>query len=113
MFNWIRGFALARWLLAALTVAVLGLQAGCQTYKEGEGRTVGQVTDDVAIQTAVVSRFLADPQVKGLKIKTEVYRGVVTLYGSVPDEAARAQALQLSRDVKGVVEVQDRLTVVP
>jgi osmotically-inducible protein OsmY len=95
-----------------LLAVVLGLASACQGYRDGDHRTPGQVTDDVAIQTAVVSRFLADPQVAGMKIRTEVYLGVVTLYGSVPDENTRGVALSLARDVKGVLQVQDRLSIV-
>jgi hyperosmotically inducible protein len=99
-------------LAVVLLAAALGLVSACQSYRDGDRRTPGQVTDDVAIQTAVVSRFLADPQVAGMKIRTEVYNGVVTLYGGVPDENTRRLALALARDVKGVLQVQDRLTIV-
>jgi len=100
--------------LATLCIAaalLLGLP-GCQTYREGGSRTVGEVTDDVAIQTAVKSRLLADTTVSGLRIQTEVYRGVVTLHGRVPDELSRRHALRIAEEVKGVVRVDDRLTIV-
>jgi hyperosmotically inducible protein len=100
--------------LCAFSLGVILVLAlpGCQTYRDGEGRTVGEVTDDVAIQTAVKSRLLADPDVSGLRIQTEVYRGVVTLYGRVPDEPSRRLALRIAEEVKGVVRVDDRLTIV-
>jgi hyperosmotically inducible periplasmic protein len=103
---------IGRWLVIAVLACALPAMLGCQAYREGEGRTAGQVTDDLAIQTSVKSRLLADQQVSGLQIQTEVYKGVVTLFGRVPDEASRSHALQIARSVKGVVNVEDRLTIV-
>jgi hyperosmotically inducible periplasmic protein len=101
-----------RFWLAMVLGAALALGAGCQAYREGGSRTVGEVTDDLAIQATVKSKLLADPDVAGLQIHTEVYRGVVTLHGRVPDELRRRQAIRLAEEVKGVVRVDDRLSIV-
>jgi hyperosmotically inducible protein len=103
---------MVRWLMAGALIVALPALVGCQAYREGGSRTVGQVTDDVAIQTSVKSRLLADPDVSGLRIQTEVYRGVVTLYGRVPDQLTRRHAIRIAEEVKGVVQVEDRLTIV-
>lgn len=102
----------ARLVLVVALLMGAPVLGGCQTYRGGEGRTAGQVTDDLAIQTAVKSRLVTDDRVSGFKIQTEVYKGVVSLYGRVSDEASRGVALQIAREVKGVVSVEDRLTVV-
>jgi osmotically-inducible protein OsmY len=107
-----RSHGIGRWLLIGVLACGLPAMVGCQTYREGEGRTAGQVTDDLAIQTSVKSRLVADKGLSGFQIQTEVYKGAVTLYGRVPDEASRNQALQIARGVKGVVSVEDRLTIV-
>lgn len=87
--------------------------AGCQSYKDGASRTAGQVTDDVTIETSVRTRLVADSRVKARRISIEVYKGAVTLYGRVPDEATRAIVLETARSTRGVTAVEDRLTLVP
>ncbi len=90
----------------------LMLLAGCASYREGESRTVGEFTDDVAISAAVKTRLLRDPEIKGFRVNVEVNKGVVTLYGRATSEALRAHTLSLAKGVKGVVKVEDRLTIV-
>lgn len=104
--SWVRIAA-----LGALLV-VLGAGAGCQSYREGESRTVGEFTDDVAIQSRVKLALLNDQDIKGLRINTEVKRGVVSLYGRVGSHELKQRALQLAVGVKGVKRVEDRLSIV-
>ena len=101
-----------RSLVVTLLIACLLPVAGCQTYKEGGGRTPGEITDDLGIQTAVKSALIRDAQIKGLAIDVDVSRSVVTLYGRVPSAQAREKAVALAAGVRGVVEVVDRLTLV-
>lgn len=95
-------------LLLALALAV----AGCQSYREGEGRTYGEHWDDVSIRSAIKTRFIAAKEIRSLTIDTEVYKSVVTLTGTVPSDEARQLALTIAREVKGVQRVVDRLEVV-
>ena len=95
-----------------LVVAASMLLIGCQSYREGQSRTVGEFTDDVAIHTAVKTRLLRDPDIKGLRVNVEVRKGVVTLYGRAASETVREHALALAKGVKGVAKVEDRLTIV-
>ena len=99
-------------LLAALLATLTMLVGGCQSYRDGEGRTYGEHLDDVAIRSAIKTRFLAAKEIPSLGIDTEVYKSVVTLTGNVPSEEARQQALATARDVKGVRRVVDQLKVV-
>ena len=98
-------------LLGALLVS-LGAAAGCQSYREGSARTVGEFTDDVGIQARVKLALLNDPEISGLRINTEVKRGVVSLYGRVGSQDLKQRALALAAGIKGVTRVEDRLTVV-
>ncbi len=98
--------------LVALLALTVGWQAGCQSYRDGESRTIGEFYDDAAIQAKVKTRLLNDPDIKFLRINTEVFRGVVTLYGRVASEDARQRAVRLSGGVRGVEKVLDRLTIV-
>lgn len=86
--------------------------AGCQAYQDPNKRTIGEFTDDVAIQTAVKSRLIGNREIKGLRINVEVRKGIVTLLGRVPTQETRQLAVRLSQGVKGVKRVEDRLTLV-
>jgi len=90
----------------------VGSQSGCQSYRDGKTRTVGEFYDDVAVQGKVKTRLMNDPDIKSLRINTEVRRGVVTLYGRVASEELRQRAIRLSAGVRGVDKVNDRLVVV-
>jgi len=93
-------------------LAVLGAGAGCQSYRDGESRTLGEFTDDVAIQSKVKLALLNEADISGLRINTEVKRGVVSLYGRVGSHELKQRALQLAAAVKGVTGVEDRLSIV-
>lgn len=102
----------ARLGMAGLVLAALALTAGCQSYREGEGRTVGEVVDDVAIQSRLKTALVRDEDIKGLRINTEVKAGVVTLYGRVGSAELQQRAVEIAKGIKGVRKVEDRLTVV-
>ena len=95
-----------------LVVLLINLILGCQSYREGGSRTVGEFTDDVGIQAAVKTALIRDPEVNGLRLNVEVRRGVVTLYGPVPSTYARNKAASVAAGVRGVQKVEDKLTVV-
>lgn len=95
-----------------VTFSLVVLLAGCQSYRDGSARTVGQFTDDVVMESAVKAKLIADNEIKAFKINVEVNRGIVSLYGRVPSEAARSKALRLAGEARGVVQVVDRLTLI-
>jgi len=98
-------------IFVLLLACVVGL-GGCQSYREGSSRTVREFTDDVGIQSRVKLALLNDSDIKGLRINTEVSKGVVTLHGRVGSHELKQRAIDLAGGVKGVRRVQDRLTVV-
>lgn len=57
--------------------------------------------------------MLNDPAVGGLCIDVDTLKGVVTLSGRVKTPAERDQAMALTRQVEGVVEVKDALQIIP
>lgn len=105
--------SLRNWLLVSFMAAALTLTAGCQAYKDGSTRTIGEFTDDARIQAAVKTALISDEEIAGWPMNIEVNKGIVGLYGRIPSETARARAIRLASDVRGVVDVQDRLTLVP
>jgi len=79
----------------------------------GCGKTVGETLDDTTITTRVKTAMLNDPNVGGLRIDVDTFKGVVTLSGRVKSQAEREQAIQLARMISGVVEVKDAMQVIP
>jgi osmotically-inducible protein OsmY len=92
-------------LILALAVAA-PLTVAC-------GKTVGETIDDTTITTRVKTSMLNDPAVGGLRIDVDTFKGVVTLSGSVKNDAEKQQAVALARRTPGVVEVKDALQVNP
>lgn len=92
--------ALLGFVLAAL------LTVGC-------GKTVGQTIDDTSITTRVKTAMLNDPNVGGLRIDVDTFKGVVTLSGRVKSQTEKDQAIALARSVNGVTEVKDALQIEP
>lgn len=90
---------------------VIALTA-CQGYRDGKNRTFGQFTDDAGIQASVKTTLMRDKEINGLSINVEVNRNIVSLYGRIPSEYARAKALRLAATVRGVERVEDRLTLI-
>jgi len=66
---------------------------------------------DAMISTEIKAKYYADDAVRGHRIDVDTQDGVVTLHGSVQNEAARERALALARDVDGVTRVNDDLTL--
>jgi hyperosmotically inducible protein len=95
----------AAWTVALL-VTVLLAAAGC-------GRSVGETIDDATITARVKTALLNDAQVSGLRIDVDTVRGVVTMSGVVRSQAEEQRAVQLARNVNGVVDVRSTLQVSP
>ena len=69
--------------------------------------------DDTTITTRVKTAMLNDPNVGGLRIDVDTFKGVVTLSGRVKSQAEHDQAIALARRISGVVEVKDALQIIP
>ena len=82
------------------------LAAGC-------GKTVGETSDDATVTTQVKTSLLGDPDVGGLRIDVDTFKGVVTLSGAVKTAAERDKAIALATKVKGVKDVKSTLQIVP
>jgi osmotically-inducible protein OsmY len=69
------------------------------------------VVNDTAITAAVKSSLSADAGLKTSDLGVETREGRVTLRGMAADKSTRERAVQLATAVKGVVGVDDQLTV--
>jgi len=66
---------------------------------------------DEWIATQILARYFQDVLVKDASITVSSSGGTVTLQGSVPNEAARQQAVRIAKEIGGVAQVDDRITV--
>jgi len=80
--------------------------------KEGVSKT-GEVITDGWITTRVKSKFVGEDLLKGSDISVDTNNHVVTLTGTVASAAARARAVSQAKEVEGVHQVVDRLTIGP
>ena len=90
-----------RILLITLAALILLASVNC------ERRNVA----DSTITTNVKSKLATDAETSALKIEVETNSGVVTLAGSVPTQAEKAEAEQLARNTEGVTRVINNITV--
>jgi osmotically-inducible protein OsmY len=75
------------------------------------GKSVGETIDDATITTRVKTSLLNDPDVGGLRIDVDTFKGVVTLSGRVKSKEEEAKAVALARKIGGVSEVKSTLQV--
>ncbi len=108
--------------LSMILVITLFFTAGCAPLWVGAGaaggyiiasdeRSIGQRVDDSVITTKLKSKLLADPKVKGLKIDVDTVEGEVTLTGIVSSTEEAERAIEIARNVKGVIKVKNNLKV--
>jgi osmotically-inducible protein OsmY len=75
------------------------------------GKSVGETIDDATITTRVKTSLLNDPDVGGLRIDVDTFKGVVTLSGRVKSKDEEAKAVALARKIGGVSDVKSTLQI--
>ena len=80
---------------------------------EATGREVGEALDDATITTKVKAALLQAPDVKGLDVKVETDKAVVQLSGFVASQAQIDRAMEVAKGVRGVRDVQNKMSVKP
>ena len=93
------------------TIIVLAVTLLAPLFVAACGKSVGETIDDATSTAQIRSSRLNDPQVAGLKIDVDTFKGVVTLSGAVKTAAERDKAVALARQVKGVTDVKSTLQV--
>ncbi len=91
------------------TTEQTGDAAGYDISEKAEA--IGEVMTDAAITSTVKTRFLADPEVSGLRIDVDTNYGVVVLSGKVKSTAEADRASAIARQSKGVQTVINQLQV--
>ena len=94
-----------------VTTAAVGTitTTGCKSspYK----RSSGEYLDDSTLTARVKSALFSDPNVSGFQVNVDAYKGVVSLSGFVDTAAQKARAEDVARQVNGVRQVQNNLSV--
>jgi osmotically-inducible protein OsmY len=78
---------------------------------ENAGARAADAASDATITAEVKAALAADPQLSALRIDVDTASGVVTLRGPAPDEQSRGRATQLAAAPKGVMRVDNQLTL--
>jgi hyperosmotically inducible protein len=107
----------------AIDKSAEGISKAAEKTKEGAAKAAdktaegfskaGEAITDTWIKTRVKSKFVGEDLLKDSDITVDVTDHVVTLSGTVPSEAGRARALEEAKQVEGVHQVIDKLTVGP
>jgi osmotically-inducible protein OsmY len=77
-----------------------------------EGYGAWDTASDIWITSATKMRLLADSETPALDINVDTWAGVVTLFGVVPSQQAKAAAEADARKVSGVKRVENELQIV-
>lgn len=96
---------------AAIAALVLLTATGCAVTRGQE--TVGAYVDDTAITTSVKARFIDNKEVDGTSIRVETLNGTVMLSGFAKSTLEKNTAENIAKNVKGVKQVKNELSVRP
>jgi hyperosmotically inducible periplasmic protein len=105
---------------ASEQVAQAGRDASAATKDAAQGAATatGNAADqasnkvaDALITTSVNAELAKDPKLSSLRIDVDTAGGRVALKGTAPDAESKERASQLASNVKGVVSVDNQLTV--
>jgi hyperosmotically inducible periplasmic protein len=77
------------------------------------GKSVGETIDDATITTRVKTALLNDPDIGGLRIDVDTFKGVVTLSGRVKTKTEADKAITIARRTGGVSDVKSTLQIEP
>ena len=99
---------------ASIQSASTALREGAAQAKvAAQSATDGMTFDaqDASITASVAAGLIKDPDLSALKIDIDTKKGVVSLYGPAPSQAALERATMIAKAVKGVSAVDNKLTV--
>ena len=100
------------WMLSVfLALSLIGCAGGGSSSASGSDRSVGQVTEDQALETRVKAALLQAKDVTGTAIQVEVLRGEVQLSGFVKSKAEIQRAVEVARGVSGVKNVINKMSI--
>jgi osmotically-inducible protein OsmY len=98
-------------LVSAVIMMVVFFVTSCSSTRTQED--ANQYVQSSAITTKVKSDLLADERINALQINVKTFKGVVQLSGFVDSYKQKLRAVNIARNVSGVVDVEDSLVVKP
>jgi osmotically-inducible protein OsmY len=96
---------LSAFFLAIAFVSILGC-AGTEKRS-----STGEYITDSWITTKVKAALVQDPVVKATEVNVETFKGTVQLSGFVSSEAAKSQAVVVTRGIEGVTGVKNDMRI--
>lgn len=75
------------------------------------GETVSEYASDTALTAKIKAAFVGEKSLSALDISVETTNGITTLAGRVGTQAQADLAARVARDVKGVKDVHNKITV--
>jgi len=100
---------ISKYLSAIFLAVLLVTTVGCASTSKQEG--TGEYVDDAVITTKVKAAIFNDDTLKTFEINVETFKGVVQLSGFVSSQASINKAVQVARQVKGVVSVKNSMRI--
>ena len=97
---------LLRFSLLAVLAAVMTLTC-CTTMPDDSSLAPAS---DAELANDVLQRLAQDAVTGMSTFNVEAQNGVVTLYGSLPDNTVRARAIAIARSTPGVKDVVNKIT---
>ncbi|AKM44730.1 BON domain-containing protein [Burkholderia contaminans] len=88
-----------------------GDDGAASTSSSSSHSTTGTKIRDATITTKAKAELVGTNGLSSGDIHVKTRRGIVTLTGSVPEEAQRTQAVSVVKQVDGVQDVRDQLTI--
>ncbi|MCK9509368.1 MAG: BON domain-containing protein [Pigmentiphaga sp.] len=108
----IRKLMTAMALGAGVALTPMAFAAG-DGNQESVGKKVGDFASDTAVTAKIKAAFVKEKELSALDISVETTRGVTTLSGKVDSQAQVDLAERVARDVEGVQDVHNNITVEP
>jgi osmotically-inducible protein OsmY len=93
------------WTYALIAAVMMTGIVACASTPTHE--STGQYMDDSLITTKVKAEIVNEPSLKATEINVETFKGVVQLSGFVSSDTAMQRAVEIARNVKGVVSVKN------
>jgi len=87
------------------------LNVNPEAKRDTEQSSFLHFVEDANITARVKSRLLLDPNTHGLKIHTTTKNSVVFLEGELNSDIEADLVRQIARNTKGVIDVEDKLTI--
>lgn len=105
--------AAATCMVAAPNVFAAGDDSAASSSSSSSHSSTGTKIRDATVTTKVKAALVGTSGLSAGDVHVKTRRGTVTLTGSVPDEQQRTTAVNAVKQVDGVQDVRDQLTIRP